>query len=148
MPIVIAFRNENLKDNHWVEIKDLIGQEFDVDEDEFSLNSILNLNATQFKEEIQIISTQASAEASLKTQLQNLDETWEKIDFVTKIYKEGLKDTTFILDEVDDVFQTLDESLAAVNTILSSRFVKPVRMEAETWKKHLMLMSKILENWI
>jgi dynein heavy chain len=57
MPIVIAFRNENLKDNHWVEIKDLIGQEFDVDEDEFSLNSILNLNATQFKEEIQIIST-------------------------------------------------------------------------------------------
>lgn len=102
MPIVIAFRNENLKDNHWVEIKDLIGQEFDVDEDEFSLNSILNLNATQFKEEIQIISTQASAEASLKTQLQNLDETWEKIDFVTKIYKEGLKDTTFILDEVDE----------------------------------------------
>jgi dynein heavy chain len=42
----------------------------------------------------------------------------------------------------------LDESLASVNTILGSRFVKPLRTEAEGWKKTLMYLSKVLDNWI
>lgn len=32
--------------------------------------------------------------------------------------------------------------------ILGSRYVKPLRNEAETWKKNLNLLQKVLENWI
>ena len=32
--------------------------------------------------------------------------------------------------------------------ILGSRYVKPLRTDAENWKKNLMLLSKILDNWI
>ena len=53
-----------------------------------------------------------------------------------------------ILDEIDDVFNALDESLATINTILGSRFVKPLRAEAETWKKNLLTLNQIVEEWI
>jgi hypothetical protein len=38
--------------------------------------------------------------------------------------------------------------MASINMILGSRFVKPLRTEAESWKKNLMLLSKVLDNWI
>lgn len=45
MPVVIALRNENLKPCHWKEIKDLIGEDFDVEEESFTLKSLIKLNA-------------------------------------------------------------------------------------------------------
>lgn len=66
MPIVVAFRNENLKEQHWREIKDLIQADFDITHPEFTLQSLIDLNAVQYNEDITIISTQASQEASLR----------------------------------------------------------------------------------
>ena len=45
MPVVTSLRNENLKADHWKEIKDLIGQDFDIDDESFTLQSLIKLNA-------------------------------------------------------------------------------------------------------
>jgi hypothetical protein len=57
---------------------------------------------------------------------------------VTKQYKD--KDA-FILDEIDEIFTSLDEGMAMVNTILGSRYVKPLRTESEMWKKNLFTLN-------
>lgn len=101
MPIVVALRNENLKEHHWKEIKDLINADFNIMDPEFTLQSLIDLNAVQFQEDITSISTQASQEASLRAQLNVLEETWKKIDFVVKQYKD--KDA-MIIDEIDVIF--------------------------------------------
>jgi dynein heavy chain len=145
MPIVTSLRNDNLKEHHWREIKDLIGSDFDINEPDFTLNSLISLNAVAFMEEITQISTQASQEAFLKSQINALEEQWKRIDFLTKQYKD--KDA-FILDEIEDIFQSLDESLATINIILGSRFVKPLRIEAEAWKKNLFTLNQMVEEWI
>ena len=77
-----------------------------------------------------------------------MEDNWRRVEFVTKKYKETARDTSYILEDVDDVYTSLDESMAIVNTILGSRFVKPLRNEAEGWKKNLILLSKVLDNWI
>ena len=77
-----------------------------------------------------------------------IEEIWKKVDFKSKVYKEGTKDTSYILEDIDDIYTTLDESMASVNMILGSRYVKPLRTEAEVWKKNLQLLSKVLDNWI
>jgi dynein heavy chain len=66
MPIVTALRNETLKDHHWKEIKDLIQSDFDIQDPDFTLQSLIDLNAVRFQEDISAISTQASQEASLR----------------------------------------------------------------------------------
>ncbi len=65
MPIVVALRCPDLKDNHWKEIQDLLQQDFDVQNEEFTLNSLIEMNAVKYQEEIQMISTQATQEANL-----------------------------------------------------------------------------------
>ena len=56
-PIVVALRNENLKEHHWKEIKDLIQADFDIERSDFTLQSLIDLNAVQYQEEITAIST-------------------------------------------------------------------------------------------
>lgn len=81
---------------------------------------------------------QATQEASLRSQLNTLDENWKRIDFVVKQYKD--KDA-MIIDEVDVIFQALDEGLATINMVLGSRYVKPLREQAETFKKYLFTLN-------
>ena len=45
MPVVTSLRNDNLKPEHWKEIKDLIGQDFDIEAENFTLESLIKLNA-------------------------------------------------------------------------------------------------------
>jgi len=45
MPVVTALRNDNLKFEHWKEIKELIGQDFDIEDENFTLESLIKLNA-------------------------------------------------------------------------------------------------------
>jgi hypothetical protein len=45
------------------------------------------------------------------------------------------------MDGIEDIFQCLDEGLASINMILGSRYVKPLRADAEVWKKNLFLLN-------
>lgn len=53
-----------------------------------------------------------------------------------------------ILDEIEDIYTALDESIASVNMILGSRYVKPLREEAEQWKKNLVTLNLIVDEWV
>jgi len=53
-----------------------------------------------------------------------------------------------IIKELDDVFAALDDSLAEINMILGSRFVKPLREEAEKWKKDIIYMGDMVDEWL
>ncbi len=48
MPIVVSLRNEHLKDHHLKEIKDLIQADFDQNRPDFTLQSLIDLNAVQY----------------------------------------------------------------------------------------------------
>lgn len=57
MPVVIALRNSNLKSYHWKAIKELIGQEFDINDSSFTLKKLMDMNVIEKQKEIQDIST-------------------------------------------------------------------------------------------
>lgn len=109
------------------------------------MQSLIDLNAVQFQEEISGIATQAQNEATLKAQIAQLDDTWRNIEFLTKPHRGG---DVPILDEIEDIYTDLDESIASVNMILGSRYVKPLREEAESWKKNLITLNSVVDEWV
>lgn len=54
----------------------------------------------------------------------------------------------FILKDMEDVFTALDDSLANINMILGSRFVKPLRQEAEQWQSWILILSDMVDEWL
>ena len=75
MPIVAACRNKDLQDEHWNCINDLIPNgKIDVEDETFTLQSLIDLDVNQYQDEIVAISRRATGEAKLRTDLAKLDE--------------------------------------------------------------------------
>ena len=100
------------------------------------------MNVVQYMEEIVAKSVEATGQAKLRGQLNELQEHWKIVQFTTKTYKE--KDNQFILADIDTMYQELDEGLASINMILGNRFVKVMRAEAEKMKKELNTLSDVV----
>ena len=143
--IIQDLTNKALQKSHWDEIKKLMGTDFDISNPSFTLNSLLNINAIQYQEDISLIAIQASQEAALRKQLAQLDEQWKNVVFTIKSYK--YKDV-YVLDDLDSILNTLDESLANINTILGSRYIKPLLANAEGWRNSFLHLQLLMEEWI
>lgn len=116
MPIVEACRNKNLTQAHWDAINDLIPNgKIDVDDETFTLQSLIDLDVNQYQDDIVAISRRATGEAKLKADLAKLDQEWKDLKLETKVYKD--RDGVFILSGVDDLYTFLDENLANINMI-------------------------------
>lgn len=146
MPIVKALRNEDLQEMHWNDIRDMIGQELNIHEEGFTLQSLIDMNVVQYMDQIVSKSVEATGQAKLRKQLNELIEIWKSVQFVTKNYKE--KDNVYVLSDLEDMYTALDEGLATINMILGNRYVKVMRDQAEKMKKDLNLLSDSFEVWL
>eukprot|EP00966_Prymnesium_polylepis_P236491 5469227-Prymnesium_polylepis.1 len=68
VPVVVAMRNESLKEHHWAQIEQAIHAEIERGEN-FTLGYLLELRVNEYREEIETISTAATQEAVLEGML-------------------------------------------------------------------------------
>ena len=148
MPVVTALRSNFLKDDHWNQIKAILNvkEEFNVYDDDFTLKNLMDLNVVKYQEELVAIATQATQENALENQISNTENIWKSKDINIKSYKDN-KDC-YILGDLEPLFTSLDESLATMNNILASRYVKPLRIRAERLQSDLLLLNEILDKWM
>lgn len=146
MPIVIALRNDKLEEIHWQEIKDHIGKEdLNISSDDFTLENLIALDVNNYREEIVAISVKAEKEHGLKQDVKHLEETWKRIAFPIEFEE---KVDAYILKDLEEIYTALDESLALINAVLGSRYVKRLRTEAEKWKKDINILMEMVDQWI
>ena len=92
------------------------------------------------------ISVKAAQEAALNIQLKQMETHWAEIALMLKPYKDSVD--TFVLGEVDEVLQQLDEGLANMSNILASRYIRPLRPRAEKIYSELLTLSDIIDKWV
>jgi dynein heavy chain len=154
VPVVSDLRNDSLQDRHWEKIEAVIGQPVPrQNPEQFTFGTLLDLKVMLFKDQINIISTEATQEAILEQMLQNVSQAWADSEFILTPYKET-KDA-FILSGIDDITVQLEDSLVTMGTITASRFVGGIRDKVEELEMALNLFSETLDavlglqrNWM
>ena len=144
MPVVRALRNDKLKEEHWAEIQSLINKPMEIDDANFTLKSLIDMDVNQYADEIATISMQATQEHNLRIQVDKIADIWRTTSFDLTLDD---KTDCQIIGDLTDVYAALDDTLAEINMILGSRFVKPLREEAEKWKKEIIYMGDMVEEW-
>jgi len=82
MPIVEALGNKNLQEEHWQEIKSILNiQNFPLEEKQFTLGQLVEFHVAEHADEIIQVSVTATQENNLRQLLEQLKETWQKLDF-------------------------------------------------------------------
>uniref|UniRef100_A0A0G4I0U0 Uncharacterized protein n=1 Tax=Chromera velia CCMP2878 TaxID=1169474 RepID=A0A0G4I0U0_9ALVE len=149
LPVVQALRNTNLQARHWERIYELIGSESQIltdEESQVTLQRLLGMGVDKYMEEIQEISTKASAESSLEEMLKKISDTWATLPLQVNSYKDSKE--IFILGAVDDVTAALEESLVTISTIAGSRYVGPIRESVEKLQRQLLVFQETLDEWL
>lgn len=121
MPIVEALGNRNLKKVHWDEIKEELKTDFVLEERQFTLGKLVEMEVFSKQDEIVHISVTATQEFNLNNQLEAIRDLWKITDFEVIRHKD--KDA-FKLTGIDKIQLLLDESLTSVSDIQSNRYVK------------------------
>ncbi|CAE7499104.1 DNAH6, partial [Symbiodinium sp. CCMP2456] len=146
LPVVVALRNKALKPRHWEMITSMIGQELELEDEEFTLGGLLAMGVDQHMEAILDVSGKATAEQGLEEMLDKVKKTWDDLELVINPYKDS-KDV-FVLGSIEDITVALEDSLVTISTIAGSRYVGPIRGEVEQWQKDLLLFQETLDEWL
>jgi len=145
MPIVEALGNPHLTEVHWSEIKAKLGiEDFPLEDKQFSLGELVQLNVAEHCDEVVNISVTATQENLLRGQLDTLTMTWKTTDFELAQYKD--KDA-MVLVGIDKVQTVLDESMQMCSSINGSRYVKRLQPQAQDEQDRLNLIFDTLEQW-
>ena len=148
MPIVTALGNKKLLDIHWDEINTVLAipqtEEFNLQEKQWKLGELIELNVGDKEEEVVHISTTATQEHQLKAELAQLIDTWNNLDFVVE-KPEG--QSYYLIRKWDVIINILDESLTSISDIQGSRYVKRLQAEVEKEQNQLITIANTIEEW-
>lgn len=124
VPLIQDLQNQSLKPRHWQEIWNTAGGPFP-NNDNFTVQNLLDANILKFKKEINEISGSATQEAALETNMIKIKQGWDSREFNLNPYKKG--EDVLILGSVEDILIQLEDDQVALATMSASRFAKIIQ---------------------
>ena len=149
MPVVEALSNPKLRDYHWEEVKELLKADIPLEERQFTLETLIDLNVAKYKEEVHNVSVTASQEYNLEQQLETIKRQWEKKGFETKMYlRELQREQITVITNSEQLFIDLDDTLSIINNIIGSRYARRLLEKAIGVKQMFDMLWQVLDEWI
>ncbi|CCW70167.1 unnamed protein product [Phytomonas sp. Hart1] len=138
--------NKHMSSENWnVVLKEVVGPMCTYHR-ELNLNFLQEHGIFNNKEILSEQSGLATAQWKINNDLDGIREIWDAILINLKPYKN--REGVFILSDLDDIIQQLDDHQIELQTIMASRFAASIRGKVETWIDNLRLVSNVLDEWI
>lgn len=110
MPVVTYLRDPSLQERHWDEMYEIIGIKLDLENDEFTLSSLMELNVKKDKDKLGEIALKANKESELESTFKKVEAEWKKSEIETKEHKNIYR----ILGKNEDLNNLLEESMVSL----------------------------------
>ena len=144
MPMIQILCNAGVRPRHWEKMSAMVGQDIAPDAST-TLTKMLALNLDSFAERLEVISGQASKEASLEKAMYKMQEEWVPMVFETGQYR----DTDIkIMASVDDIQAVLDDHIVKAQTMKNHPSIKPFKAEITAWVNTLVTMQDTIDGWL
>ncbi|VDP43965.1 unnamed protein product [Schistosoma mattheei] len=142
IPIIAILCNPGIRKRHWDAMSQIAGKDLTPDSGT-SLAKMLQLNLDLFMEQFASISSGASKEFTLETNMNKMHDDWTEISFNLIPYRES---GIFILASVDDIQQMLDDQISKTQTMRGSPFIKPFEKEIKVslFRKYLIIIFFVI----
>lgn len=126
---------------------DVTGHTFELDEDIFTLADVLEADLLAHKDRIEELTLCARKEAEIEVKLKEIAEQWEHEIFVFGEFKNR---GPLVLKgiETQELQEKLEEAQMRLNSMMSSRFVKPFRGEVALWVDRISSSYDTIERWL
>ena len=144
IPLMTLICTQGLKQRHWDEINRITGLTIERTENT-TLADIAEAHLENYVEEIEETCVGAVKEYSLEKALNIMEAEWADMQFTCKPWKDT---GTFILADIDEIQQMMDDQIVKTQAMRGSRYIKPFAARCGAWEKMLKDLEEIIENWL
>eukprot|EP00767_Chilomastix_cuspidata_P004259 gnl/Chilomastix_cuspidata/4391.p1 GENE.gnl/Chilomastix_cuspidata/4391~~gnl/Chilomastix_cuspidata/4391.p1 ORF type:complete len:5137 (+),score=567.95 gnl/Chilomastix_cuspidata/4391:1094-15412(+) len=152
IPLFLDLRSEALRPRHWAQVAEVTGGKLTLEGDAISnltLGQLLTMELHRFSDEIGDITNSALKELAIEKGINEIAETWGKIQLPLVIYKNSQGNNRgYILKSLDEILQALEDNTMGLQSMSSSRFVRPFAESVREWEKKLSLVADVCEAWL
>lgn len=145
IPLIRCLASKALCDRHWAAVSELVGKDVFPQEEDVTLQELLDLGLLSMFDDIEEVAATAEKEFNLRKALDGMKAEWEHICFEVVPYKET---GTYLIRGTDDINQALDDQIVKTQTMLGSPFIKPHYADASRWEKQLVMVQAVVEEWL
>ncbi|CAF0769681.1 unnamed protein product [Adineta ricciae] len=142
IPLIESLYNPHMRSRHWEQIKRETDKTFDQESSHFTLEQILNLH---FEENIQLIteiSENATKEYAIERIIEKFNQTWSALKFETTAHKLNI----FKIKSPEEIIQCIEEHIAEISTVKSTRHVKPFQNDIDYWETSIAQISELCDG--
>lgn len=120
IPLLTKLTSEALRERHWRNIEETCHTQFQGQENDLTLGSIIKLNLQLYEAEISEIVLYAEKEAVIEKDLTNIKHKWQQTHFPLKKH-ENVKgqDKCYILQSLEPIITMIDEHSISLQTMSS-----------------------------
>jgi len=159
LPLIIALRNPGMRDRHWDLMSEKLPFPFKPGEDMTLTRVLDDFKLQNYLEIITKVGDSAGKEYQLESSLEKMEAVWagkrenkdgkpqpdQPLQFDIQPYKKTL---TFVVRNVDEIINLLDENTVTTQAMTFSPFKKVFEERIERWLKKLNLVSEVIEEWL
>jgi dynein heavy chain, axonemal len=145
LPSILDLGNKHMKTRHFEKLFKLINQVY-YSGMPFTLLQIRKGGLMNHKDIIAETSAIASGEAQLEEQLGKVKDTWDKMRFTTKLYRE--QQNVHVLGPLTEVLAKLDDHQVMIQGMLKSRFIQGLFDRVDAWNQKLNALTDIFDEWM
>lgn len=144
MPLITDLRNPALRQRHWNQLMDAVGQNFDPHSDDFTLSRVTELRLDLYADTISELSNNATKELEIEQKLSAIAKTWDSLELDIVQYREGKE--MYKLRSADDIFQALEDNISQLSQMKATRFFVTFEQSINQWEQSLSHVSEMIEQ--
>ncbi|KAH8098241.1 dynein light chain binding protein [Aureococcus anophagefferens] len=144
VPLVIALRQQGMRDRHWENLSQKIKVDVKPDES-YTLETIFEMKLQDHVDVITKISEVAGKEYAIENSLDTMEKAWSDVTLQIEPYKET---GTSILRGIDEYMALLDEHITTTQAMTFSAFKGPFEERIEKWNTTLQIVSELIDEWV
>ncbi|KAK5648316.1 hypothetical protein RI129_003208 [Pyrocoelia pectoralis] len=148
VPLMVALKNEALRERHWKQLMVKTAQTFDMSPDRFTLDNMFAMQLHKYQDIAEEIINNAVKELSIEKGVRDVAEVWAVMVFIVGKHSKGNEDRGYILGATDEIMAILDDNLMNLQSMAGSQFVGPFLPIVQKWEKSLLNASEVIEEWL
>ncbi|CAH8603615.1 unnamed protein product [Dicrocoelium dendriticum] len=147
MPLLAMMKSQAMRSRHYNQLKELLGNKFDLEAPGFTLRSVLDALLLTHKEEIEDICISATKERDIENKLKTIKLDWAAQEFEFAHFK-SRGELLLRGDHTLELISLIEDSLMVLGSLLNNRYNTPFRKEIQNMLARLSLTHEIIGQWL
>jgi dynein heavy chain len=147
LPILLLLNEKEIRNRHWLQVMQVTKSAFRLEAAVFKLNDLIDIGLDLHASEIEEICKAAKKEQELESRMRTIEEEWNEQVLSFSNYKD-YGEVCFDKEYTERLLEQLEDAQEVLASMLTSKFVTPLRNEVASWSEKLKTIGDVLELWL